>query len=156
MKKKPPAPLIQRRHTHTPHKTRTRPLHPPHITSPRMLRSAVAAHARRHLSAASSSSSAGGHPTRIAELVRARGADASDAPALVVPAANVRWTYGELVDRIHCFANGLNEMGYAPGQRLGVRLDNSAELLVTLMGSALSGEGKKKRVPEGKGKGFMQ
>ena len=25
-------------------------------------------------------------------------------------------------------------MGYAPGQRLGVRLENSAELLVTLMG----------------------
>ena len=101
-----------------------------------MLRSAAAAFARRHLSAASSS---GAPPTRIAELVSARATDAPDALALVVPASNIRWTYGELVDRINCFASGLHEMGYAPGQRLGVRLDNSSELLVTLMGSALTG-----------------
>ena len=30
--------------------------------------------------------------------------------------------YGELGDRIHTFAHGLEEMGYVPGQRLGVRL----------------------------------
>ena len=101
-----------------------------------MLRSAAAAFARRHLSAASSS---GAPPTRIAELVSARATDAPDALALVVPASNIRWTYGELVDRINCFASGLHEMGYAPGQRLGVRLDNSSELLVTLMSSALTG-----------------
>ena len=52
-----------------------------------------------------------------------------------------RWTYGELADRVQCFASGLHEMGYCPGQRLGVRLDNSAELLVTLLGSALTGRG---------------
>jgi hypothetical protein len=52
-----------------------------------MLRSAVAAYARRHLSAASSP----GVHTSIASLVSARGLDSPELLALVVPDANVRW-----------------------------------------------------------------
>ena len=71
------------------------------------------------------SSAGSGAPTRIADLVAAREADSADAPALVVPGSDVRWTYGEFVDRARCFAAGLAEMGYRPGERLGARLDLS-------------------------------
>ena len=85
------------------------------------------------------SSAGSGAPTRIADLVAAREADSADAPALVVPGSDVRWTYGEFVDRARCFAAGLAEMGYRPGERLGARLDNSEHLLVALVGASLVG-----------------
>ena len=43
-----------------------------------------------------------------------------------------------MLDRARWFAAGLHEMGYAPGQ-LGARLDNSEQLLVALVGTALVG-----------------
>ena len=51
----------------------------------------------------------------------------------------VRWTYGELIDRAKVFAAGLRDMGYGPGQRLGVKMYNSPELVVAMVGSALAG-----------------
>ena len=98
-----------------------------------LCRSAALALARRHL--ASSATPA----TRIADLVNARAADSTETLALVVPSADIRWTYGELLDRARWFAAGLHEMGYAPGQKLGARLDNSEQLLVALVGTALVG-----------------
>ena len=98
-----------------------------------MLRTASLALARRHLASSASA------PARIADLVALRAVEGADDLALVVPETDVRWTYGELVDRARCFASGLSEMGYAPGQRLGVRLDNSEHLLVALLGAALTG-----------------
>ena len=98
-----------------------------------MLRTASLALARRHLASSASA------PARIADLVALRAVEGADHLALVVPETDVRWTYGELVDRARCFASGLSEMGYAPGQRLGARLDNSEHLLVALLGAALTG-----------------
>ena len=98
-----------------------------------LCRSAALALARRHL--ASSAAPA----TRIADLVNARAADSTETLALVVPSADIRWTYGELLDRARWFAAGLHEMGYAPGQKLGARLENSEQLLVALVGTALVG-----------------
>ena len=77
--------------------------------------------------------------SRVADLVNARFGDSPETTALVVPSSDTRWTYGELVDRARWFAAGLHEMGYAPGQRLGARLENSEQLLVALLGAALVG-----------------
>jgi hypothetical protein len=88
-----------------------------------LCRSAALAIARRHL--ASSAAPA----TRIADIVNARAVDSTETLALVVPSADIRWTYGELLDRARWFAAGLHEMGYAPGQKLGARLENSEQLL---------------------------
>ena len=98
-----------------------------------LCRSAALALARRHLA------SSAAPVTRIADLVNARAADSTETLALVVPSADIRWTYGELLDRARWFAAGLHEMGYAPGQKLGARLDNSEQLLVALVGTALVG-----------------
>ena len=98
-----------------------------------LCRSAALAIARRHL--ASSAAPA----TRIADIVNARAVDSTETLALVVPSADIRWTYGELLDRARWFAAGLHEMGYAPGQKLGARLENSEQLLVALVGTALVG-----------------
>ena len=51
----------------------------------------------------------------------------------------MRWSYGELIDRAKVFAAGLSDMGYGPGQRLGVKMYNSPELVVAMVGSALAG-----------------
>ena len=98
-----------------------------------LCRSAALALARRHLASSATPT------TRIADLVNARAADSTETLALVVPSADIRWTYGELLDRARWFAAGLHEMGYAPGQKLGARLDNSEQLLVALVGTALVG-----------------
>ena len=71
--------------------------------------------------------------------MNARAADSAETLALVVPSSDTRWTYGELIDRARWFAAGLHEMGYAPGQRLGARLVNSEQLLISLVGAALVG-----------------
>ena len=70
---------------------------------------------------------------RIAELVAARTTQGAwaDAPALVVPSKDIRWSYGELGDRVKSFAFGLQDLGYVPGKdRLGVKLANGCELYV--------------------------
>ena len=107
-----------------------------------MLARAVASLARRghHSSAAPAQ--------RIAELI-ARLRDHEDREAIVFPAherdvlgnvqPEVRWSYGELIDRARVFAAGLKDMGYGPGQRLGVKMYNSPELVVAMVGSALAG-----------------
>ena len=107
-----------------------------------MLARAVASLARRghHSSAAPAQ--------RIAELI-ARLRDHKDREAIVFPAherdvlgnvqPEVRWSYGELIDRARVFATGLKDMGYGPGQRLGVKMYNSPELVVAMVGSALAG-----------------
>lgn len=113
-----------------------------------MLRSALAACARRRQFTNIASSSTPQAPTRIGHVLAAREKDAADAVAVVVhggasassaSSGATRWTYGEVWDRARWFAAGLSEMGYAPGQRLGVRLDNGAELLVALLGASLTG-----------------
>jgi hypothetical protein len=98
-----------------------------------LCRSAALAVARRHLGSSAVPAS------RVADLVNARFGDSPETTALVVPSSDTRWTYGELVDRARWFAAGLHEMGYAPGQRLGARLENSEQLLVALLGAALVG-----------------
>ena len=106
-----------------------------------LLRAAALALARRGLSSSSSSSSAAAAaaPARAADLLASRAADATDAIALIEPSTSTRWSYGELNDRALAFARGLDEMGYVPGAKLGVRLDNCNELLVAMLGASARG-----------------
>ena len=88
----------------------------------------------------SSAEEAGPSHKRIADLITARTKGGwAEAPALVIPTKDIRWSYGELGDRIKSFAFGLRDLGYEPGNdRLGIKLPNGYELYVALMGAALN------------------
>ena len=90
-------------------------------------------------SSSSSSAAAAAAPARAADLLASRAADATDAIALIEPSTSTRWSYGELNDRALAFARGLDEMGYVPGAKLGVRLDNCNELLIAMLGASARG-----------------
>ncbi|MEL7311842.1 MAG: class I adenylate-forming enzyme family protein, partial [Pseudomonadota bacterium] len=50
-----------------------------------------------------------------------------------------RWTWSELVDACRRWAGALGALGLAPGDRVGVVMENSRETLVTLLGSLYGG-----------------
>ncbi|HKW52487.1 MAG TPA: AMP-binding protein [Stellaceae bacterium] len=59
--------------------------------------------------------------------------------ALIVRQQNVRWTYGELKERVDAFAAGLLALGLAPGDRVGIWSPNNAEWVVTQLATAKAG-----------------
>ncbi|CAL9558316.1 amino acid adenylation domain-containing protein [Streptomyces sp. enrichment culture] len=73
----------------------------------------------------------------LPELVRARAAEAPDAVALTD--GDTRLTYRELVARAELTARGLRGRGVRPGDRVGVCLERSADLVVALLGVLVAG-----------------
>jgi len=64
------------------------------------------------------------HPERLALISRHQG---------------IRWTYGELKDRVDAFAAGLIALGLEPGDRIGIWSPNCAEWLITQYATAKAG-----------------
>jgi fatty-acyl-CoA synthase len=60
-------------------------------------------------------------------------------PALIVRHQNIRWSYGELKDRVDAFAAGLLALGIEPGDRVGIWSPNSAEWVITQFATAKLG-----------------
>ena len=59
--------------------------------------------------------------------------------ALVVRHQQVRWTYGELKQRVDRFAAGLLALGLKPGERVGIWSPNNAEWVITQFATAKAG-----------------
>jgi fatty-acyl-CoA synthase len=59
--------------------------------------------------------------------------------ALIVRHQQVRWTYGELKERVDAFAAGLLALGLKRGNRIGVWSPNNAEWVVTQFATAKAG-----------------
>jgi fatty-acyl-CoA synthase len=59
--------------------------------------------------------------------------------ALIVRQQQVRWTYGDLKQRVDAFAAGLLALGIAPGDRVGIWSPNNAEWVVTQLATAKAG-----------------
>ncbi|HTP83457.1 MAG TPA: AMP-binding protein [Alphaproteobacteria bacterium] len=62
-----------------------------------------------------------------------------DRPALIVRQQNIRWTYGELQERIDALAAGLLALGLSPGDRVGIWSPNNAEWVITQFATAKAG-----------------
>jgi fatty-acyl-CoA synthase len=62
-----------------------------------------------------------------------------DREALVVRQQNLRWTYGELAERVDALAAGLLALGLAPGERIGIWAPNCSEWTLTQFASAKVG-----------------
>jgi fatty-acyl-CoA synthase len=62
-----------------------------------------------------------------------------DRPALIVRHQNVRWTYGELKERVDALAAGLLALGLAPGDRIGIWSPNNSEWAITQFATAKAG-----------------
>lgn len=62
-----------------------------------------------------------------------------NSPALIVPSAGVRWSYGELAARADAFAAGLLALGLERGDRLGIWSLNNAEWVVVQFATAKAG-----------------
>jgi fatty-acyl-CoA synthase len=60
-------------------------------------------------------------------------------PALIVRQQGVRWSYGELKQRVDAFAAGLLALGIEPGDRVGIWSPNNAEWVVTQFATAKAG-----------------
>jgi fatty-acyl-CoA synthase len=60
-------------------------------------------------------------------------------PALIVRHQNIRWSYGELKDRVDAFAGGLLALGIEPGDRVGIWSPNNAEWVITQFATAKLG-----------------
>jgi len=59
--------------------------------------------------------------------------------ALVVRHQAVRWTYGELAERVDAFAAGLLALGLVPGDRVGVWSPNNSEWVIAQFATAKAG-----------------
>jgi len=59
--------------------------------------------------------------------------------ALIVRHQQIRWTYGELKERVDAFAAGLLALGLKRGDRIGVWSPNNAEWVVTQFATAKAG-----------------
>ena len=66
-------------------------------------------------------------------------AEHADGDALIVSHQHVRWTYGELRDRVDRLAAGLVALGLHPGERVGIWAPNCAEWVVTQFATAKAG-----------------
>ncbi|HEY4019931.1 MAG TPA: amino acid adenylation domain-containing protein [Pseudonocardiaceae bacterium] len=73
-------------------------------------------------------------PHRLPELIAAQPPD-----AIALVDGERRMTYGELVQGANRYANGLRALGAVDGDRIGVCLDRSAELIVVLLGVLTAG-----------------
>jgi non-ribosomal peptide synthetase component F len=62
-----------------------------------------------------------------------------DELALVVRHQQVRWSYGELGQRVDDFAAGLLALGLEPGDRVGIWSPNNAEWVITQFATAKAG-----------------
>ena len=62
-----------------------------------------------------------------------------DRQALVVRHQNIRWTYGELKERVDAFAAGLVALGLEAGDRIGIWSPNNAEWVVAQFATAQAG-----------------
>ncbi len=62
-----------------------------------------------------------------------------DNEALVVRHQDVRWTCGELRERVDDLAIGLLALGLEPGDRVGIWSPNNAEWVVTQLATAKAG-----------------
>ena len=62
-----------------------------------------------------------------------------DSPALIVPSADVRWSYAELAARADAFAAGLLALELERGDRLGIWSLNNAEWVVVQFATAKAG-----------------
>ena len=63
----------------------------------------------------------------------------ADRLALVVRHQSVRWTYGQLQQRITALAASLVRLGLMPGERIGIWSQNCAEWVVTQFATAKAG-----------------
>jgi fatty-acyl-CoA synthase len=63
----------------------------------------------------------------------------SDELALVVRHQQVRWTYGELAERVDRCAAGLLALGLEPGDRVGIWSPNNAEWVIAQLATAKAG-----------------
>jgi len=59
--------------------------------------------------------------------------------ALVVRQQGIRWTYGDLAQRVDAFAAGLLAMGLKTGDRIGIWSPNCAEWVITQFATAKAG-----------------
>lgn len=75
----------------------------------------------------------------IGEMFDRTAARWPDGEALVVRHQNIRWTWGELRDRVDALAAGLIALGLAPGERIGIWAPNNAEWVVTQFATAKAG-----------------
>src|SRR4051812_41154344 len=62
-----------------------------------------------------------------------------DIPALISRHQKIRWTYGEMKDRVDALAAGLLALGLEPGDRIGVWAPNCAEWALTQFATAKAG-----------------
>ena len=62
-----------------------------------------------------------------------------DRPALILPSQGVRWSWAELGERVDALARGLDGLGLAPGDRLGICAPNCAEWVLTQLATARLG-----------------
>jgi fatty-acyl-CoA synthase len=62
-----------------------------------------------------------------------------DRPALVVPRQDVRWTWAELRDKVDALARGLDSLGIAMGDRVGICAPNCAAWVLTQLATARLG-----------------
>ncbi len=62
-----------------------------------------------------------------------------DRDALVMRHQGIRWTYGQLLEKIDAFAAGLIHLGLQPGDRVGVWSPNNAEWIISQFATARAG-----------------
>src|SRR5262249_27625521 len=74
----------------------------------------------------------GVHFDRIAERF-------ADRDALISRHQGIRWTYGELKQRVDAFAAGLLALGLEPGERVGIWSPNNAEWAIAQFSTAKAG-----------------
>jgi fatty-acyl-CoA synthase len=60
-------------------------------------------------------------------------------PALVVRHQNIRWSWGELAERVEALAAGLLALGLELGERIGIWSPNCAEWVLTQFATAKAG-----------------
>lgn len=62
-----------------------------------------------------------------------------DRPALILPWQDVRWSWAELSERVDALARGLDGLGLAAGDRVGICAPNCAEWVLTQLATARLG-----------------
>ena len=59
--------------------------------------------------------------------------------ALIVRGQDIRWSWGDLKERVDAFAAGLMDLGLEPGDRIGIWAPNCAEWAITQFATAKAG-----------------